>query len=355
MTGSPTQTVLGGRYALEELIGRGGMADVHRAYDSVLDRPVAVKVLRDVTAEPRARERFTAEARTLARLDHPGLVTLLDVGTEGDHPYLVMELVEHVTLASCCAGQALEPVRVAALGAQVADSLAYVHGEGVVHRDIKPGNIMLTDAGRCLLTDFGIAKLLGEVAAGHTATGFTLGTAAYLSPEQVRGETLTSATDVYSLGLVLLEALTGKRAYDGAPTQAALARLTGPPTMPTDLPADWADLLHRMTALDPADRPSARDAQAALRLLAGEVTVADATAALRTANTRPLAVPIERRAKRQLYLVAAALAVLLVVVVLVGALSGGGGAGSDTNGGTNQGPTQLEQDMQDLQDAVNGS
>jgi serine/threonine protein kinase len=129
--------VLGGRYALGEVLGQGGMADVHRSHDRILARDVAVKVLRDVAAEPKPRDRFTAEARTLAGLNHSGLVTVLDAGTEGERPYLVMELVEHVTLAYCCAGQPLEPAGVAALGAQLADTLAYVHAEGV-HRDINP-------------------------------------------------------------------------------------------------------------------------------------------------------------------------------------------------------------------------
>jgi len=190
VTDAPTRrvTVLGGRYELAEVVGRGGMADVYRAYDAVLHRDVAVKVLRDLSSDPVAAERFALEARTLARLNHPGLVTVLDAGTSDDRPFLVLEFVDHVTLAECCGGRALDPARVAAIGAQLADALAYVHAQSVVHRDVKPGNVLLAAGDRCLLTDFGIAKLLGEVAAAQTATGFTMGTAAYLSPEQVRGD-----------------------------------------------------------------------------------------------------------------------------------------------------------------------
>ena len=336
-----------------------------------------------------------------------GLVTLLDAGTEGERPYLVMELVEHVTLADCCAGQPLEPARVAALGGQLADTLAYVHAEGVVHRDIKPGNVLLASGDRCLLSDFGIAKLLGDVAAGLTATGFTLGTAAYLSPEQVRGQTLTRATDVYSLGLVLLEALTGQRVYPGAPTAAALARLAAPPRLPDDLPAEWLTVLAKMTALDSADRPTGEQTAAALHRLAGGLSATAATAALRTTTRTlpvtaaaatagpdttvttflppeglPAAVGAARSARfergagrahdlrhqvtmqrhrwtprQQFAAMAAALAVLLLVLVLgiraFGSNSSSGGAGNGA-GPDSGGSSRLDQDLTDLRNAVNG-
>jgi serine/threonine protein kinase len=172
--------VIGDRYVLGEVIGRGGMADVYRGEDRVLGRPVAVKVMREVAADPRERARFAGEARTLARLNHPGLVPVLDAGTSQERPYLVMELVEGPSLAECCRGVALGPPRVAAIGAELATALAYVHASGVVHRDIKPSNVLLDRSDRVRLTDFGIARLLSDTS-GYTATGTTIGTSSRLS------------------------------------------------------------------------------------------------------------------------------------------------------------------------------
>jgi serine/threonine protein kinase len=250
-------SVLGDRYELNEVIGRGGMADVYRATDRVLVRRVAVKLLRDVTGDASERSRFTAEARTLARLSHPALVTVLDAGVDVEQPFLVLELIDGLSLADSLTGP-MPAERVAAIGAQVAGALAHAHAAGIVHRDVKPGNVLLGRDGRARLTDFGIARLLGD-AARHTKAGFTVGTAAYLAPEQVRGEQVTPAADVYSLGLVLLEALTGERVYQGSPTEAALARLHAPPPVPAQLPPPWREALEMMTTLDPANRPTADD------------------------------------------------------------------------------------------------
>lgn len=256
--------ILGGRYELAELVGSGGMADVFRAADNVLGRSVAVKVLRSDGGGAEERERFTTEAHTLATLNHPGLVTLFDAGIDAEHPYLVMEYVEGASLAQLIReGGPLDPALTAALVGQVADALAYAHRQGVVHRDVKPGNILVAEEQRALLTDFGIARLL-VAGAHHTRTGETIGSPAYLSPEQVSGEPLTEAVDVYSLGLVLLEALTGRRAYPGTPLEAAVARLSAAPAIPTSLNADWRELLSRMTRRDPAERPTAVEVAATL-------------------------------------------------------------------------------------------
>jgi serine/threonine protein kinase len=256
--------VVAERYELADLLGKGGMADVYRAKDRVLARDVAVKLLRDTAESETDRLRFTAEARTLAGLNHPGVVMILDAGISIEQPFLVMELVEGPTLGQACAAGTMSPQRVASLGAQLAEAIGYAHGQGIVHRDVKPANVLLGIDDRVKLADFGIARLIGQTVS-HTKTGTAVGTAAYLSPEQVSGQEITPATDVYSLGLVLLEALTGERAYPGTPTESALARLSRDPRVPEELPEGLRGLLHEMTALEPRVRPNPRDVADRLR------------------------------------------------------------------------------------------
>jgi eukaryotic-like serine/threonine-protein kinase len=369
--------VLGDRYELQDLIGRGGMAEVYRARDRVLDREVAVKLMAARSSTDTERARFTDEARTLARLSHPGLVTILDAATTGDQPYLVMELVRGPSLAECCHGAALEPARVAAIGAQLAEALGYAHATGIVHRDLKPGNVLLGEDARALLTDFGIARLMSD-AARHTSTGVTVGTAAYLAPEQVRGQDVSPATDVYSLGLVLLEALTGERTYRGSPTEAALARLTTPPSIPDEVPAEWHPLLRGMTALQPDDRSSTDQVAASLRDLAAGLDPSAATAALRTdsGHTQPLTTPVTAYdagaatartttapSARYWRWAAAATAVVLLVLAVVSLVNSPGSSPVDFLGNGGEGtatripagvPPRLERPLQDLHDAVEG-
>lgn len=263
--------VVDGRYALDGVLGRGGMADVYRATDTVLEREVAVKVLRDHSGSAEDRARFREEAQMLAALDHPNLVTVLDAGVADDVSYLVMDLIDGESLAPFCRGRAIAGHRVAHIGADLAAVLAYVHARGIVHRDVKPSNILIGQDGIVRLADFGIARLLGDTS-GHTGAGATIGTAAYIAPEQVRGEPVTPASDIYSLGLVLLEALTGHRAYTGGPMEAALARLETAPLIPSSLPPGWPALLTRMTDIDPGRRPSAEEAEPVLRGLATAAT-----------------------------------------------------------------------------------
>lgn len=255
--------LLADRYQLHEVIGRGGMADVHRATDRVLDRQVAVKLLRESAESDTDRARFTGEARTLAGLTHGGLVTVLDAGISVERPFLVMELVDGPTLSAALAAGPLDPDRAAQIGRRIAEAIAYAHSRGVVHRDVKPGNILLGRDGP-RLADFGIARLIGDTV-HHTRTGQAIGTAAYLAPEQVAGGGVSGAVDVYSLGLVLLECLTGQRAFPGPPTEAALQRLSRDPAIPAHLPAPWVPLLTAMTARDPAERPSAAQVAEVLR------------------------------------------------------------------------------------------
>jgi hypothetical protein len=312
------EAVVADRYRVEELLGTGGMAHVVRATDLLLDRQVAVKLLRETPDAEGDLERFLAETRTLARLSHPGLVTLLDGGTTPTgRPYLAMELVDGPAL-SASLDEPMEPQRVAGVGAQVAAALAYAHAQGVVHRDVKPGNVLLREDGRVKLADFGIAKLLGEQSL-HTRTGTVLGSVHYLAPEQVAFEEITPAVDVYGLGLMLLRCLTGHHAFDGPTIESALARLSADPEVPAGLPEGWAVLLAEMTARTPADRPSAADVAGRLAWLSG------AEQAPRVAPPPTVTVPAVRRRFRlsPVPVAAAALAALLLVTA---ALAGDGAA-----------------------------
>ena len=253
--------VVASRYRLLALLGRGGTAEVWRAEDEALARDVALKLVTVPTDDSAARA--GEEARLLARLSHPGLVPVYDAGSdERGRPWVVMELVEGETLADTLKRGPLPSERTAAVGRSIAEALAYVHGQGLLHRDVKPANILVGRDGRVRLTDFGIARLVD--AARVTSTGMMVGTASYLAPEQVAGEPVGASADVYALGLVLLECLTGQREYAGSTVEVALARLHRAPQVPATLPAGWPGLLRAMTARDPAARPT--PAQAATDL-----------------------------------------------------------------------------------------
>lgn len=259
---SPGGERLGGRYLLQSPIGEGGMGVVHLAQDELLGRTVAIKVFRDGTADA---ARTTSETRLLAGLNHPALVTLFDAHVDGAAPnYLVMEFVDGPTLADRILRGPIPEDVVATMARDLADALHVVHEAGVVHRDVKPSNVLLRSSPvpgeefRAKLADFGIAYLVDSTRL--TTPGLLIGTAAYVSPEQVRGVAPTSAADIYALGLVLLESLTGLRAFAQAtPHEAALARLSQAPSVPAHLGPEWVALLTRMTDADPARRPSALD------------------------------------------------------------------------------------------------
>ncbi|BBE22165.1 serine/threonine protein kinase [Arthrobacter sp. MN05-02] len=264
---------LAGRYDLGERVGTGGMAEVFAARDTRLERDVAVKLFRPGTAD--GLERGSAEARMLAGLDHPGLVRVLDMDNgddAGDSAYLVMELVKGPDLGvllRTSGSMGREQVRLMAL--DLARTLHYIHGRGIVHRDIKPSNILTRPADpqsglfRYLLTDFGIARFFDG--GRMTATGQVIGSAAYFSPEQARGDAVGQPSDVYSLGLVMIEALTGERAFPGTGIESALARLSRSPSIPHGAGPALSALLVSMTLDDPADRTDAAGVVRALTVM----------------------------------------------------------------------------------------
>jgi len=269
-------TVLGGRYRLVELLGQGGMATIYRARDNKLERDVAVKVLRpEYGADPDFIDRFRHEAQSAASLNHPGIVAAYDYGTDPVGPFIVMELVEGEDLATIIRRTGALPPRAAArLVAQSARALAAAHDRGFVHRDIKPGNILVTREGRVKVTDFGIARALSESAL--TLPGTTLGSVHYFSPEQARGEMATQASDIYSLGIVLYELLTGRRPWTGDTAAAiATARLTGAVPSPSSvhggIPPTLESIDRKALAPNPEERfESAAEMAEALEAFLGE-------------------------------------------------------------------------------------
>jgi serine/threonine protein kinase len=267
----PLPPVLQGRYRVGPVIGQGGASTVYRALDVLLGRDVAIKVFTTRAVTPDDLRVQEGEARMLGGLNHPGLVTLLDAGVDmtdvtAPQVFLVMEHVEGSDLRQRLRQGALTAFEVAYLGWDLLGALQYVHEHGIIHRDLKPANVLLAEArgrpARGKLADFGIAVLREQF---EELGDETTGTAAYLSPEQVEGLPLGSHTDIYSLGLVLLEAYTARVAFPGNVMDSALARLDRDPSVPSGTPAALADALRSMTARRPADRPTAEQAAGAFR------------------------------------------------------------------------------------------
>lgn len=370
--------LLDARYRLGDRLGGGAVADVYRGVDERLQRPVAVKVFRGDAAEQ--LQRHDDEMRLLAALDHPSLVTVFDAGTdeESGQPYLVMQLVEGSTLSAELKSGELEEERTARYGAALADALHYVHQRGLVHRDVKPANVLIAEDGRVHLADFGIARLVD--AAHQTRTGDVLGTPAYFAPEQVAGEPVGPPADVYALGIVLIECLTGRRPFEGTAMEVAMARLARAPELPASLPSDWRSLLSAMTRRDPQQRPAAGDVADALRAIADgremdrtvalaapppaaatmvmppatEVAALPEAAPLTAAATtlRPASARPRRGPSYAVIAVVALIAIAAAIAVYVALNTGGGGTSGTVHHGTPTLHGRLERDLRHLEELV---
>jgi eukaryotic-like serine/threonine-protein kinase len=341
------------RYELEELVGTGGMSSVFRARDLQLEREVAIKILHQHYADdPEYLERFRREARAVARLSHPNIVTVIDRGDDGGRQYIVFEHVEGENLKQLVVRSGRLPVRQALeLALAVADGLAFAHDRGLVHRDVKPQNVLLSSEGEVKVTDFGIARSL-HVEHGVTQTGTVLGTGEYLAPEQASGKQVSAATDVYSLGVVLWELLAGEVPFLGENFVAvALRHVNEPPPHLRERRPDVSPRLDaavdRALAKDPAHRfPSmtafAEELRACLVEAEGYVPppVADAELTLVTSppRTRARARP-RRRHRRRLAWVLLALVVAGAAFAAVVLLGGGRHHGGTPVGGSPSGTT----------------
>ena len=285
---------LGGRYELEEELGSGGMATVYKGTDRVLGRTVAVKVLSPTYARDQAFvARFRREAQAAARMNHPGVVNVYDTGSDDGTHFIVMEYVQGRTLAEILKSERrLMPDRAAEIGEDVAAALSFAHGQGIVHRDIKPANIMVTSTGDVKVMDFGIARALtsGDTL---TQTATVLGTATYLSPEQAQGEPVDARSDIYSLGVVLYEMLTGQPPFAGdSAVSVAYKHVREEPTHPTQLDSTIPTGIEAVTlkalAKNPENRYQSADemgadlhrARTGQKVLATPVLSVDKTAAM---------------------------------------------------------------------------
>jgi serine/threonine-protein kinase len=336
------------RYELLEVVGSGGMSTVYRALDTLLERHVALKVLHPHYGDdPEYVERFRREARSVAQLSHPNIVTVIDRGDDDGRQYIVFEYVDGESLKECVDRNGPLPVRrVVELGIQIADALAFAHQHGLVHRDVKPQNVLINGEGEAKVTDFGIARSL-DVEHGVTQTGTVLGTSNYLSPEQARGLTVTPATDVYSLGVVLFELMTGEVPFPGENFVAvAMQHINEPPPSLVekrpDAPLRLVYAVERALAKDPGDRFPSMDAFAAeLRACLAELNDPDADATfisqspvLRQSRPRRSRAGAARRRRWPIYLL-----LLLALAAVAAAVLALRGSKRDTSsqGGTKGG------------------
>ena len=307
--------LIAGRYELGSPLGRGGMASVYAGTDRRLQREVAVKLLHpDMAARPDVRRRFEAEARAAAGLAHPTVVAVFDTGEHDGVPYIVMERLPGGTLAELLGAGPLAPERVKRIAGDVLGALGTAHAAGIVHRDVKPGNILICDDGSAKVADFGIAT---RVDADPTSAGHLIGTPAYLAPERLEGGAASPRSDLYSLGVVLYEALAGTKPFTGdAPLAVAHAIQQGTHTplaeLQPGLDAHLVDTVERSMARDPDERfPSAA---AMATALAHEE---DATQVLPVVPAAPVAMPSWRRNRWRAALAAAVLLAAAIVAAII--------------------------------------
>jgi eukaryotic-like serine/threonine-protein kinase len=257
--------VIAGRFELRHVVGTGGMSTVYRAFDTMLERHVALKILHEhYGGDEEYVERFRREARAVAQLSHPNIVTVIDRGEEDGRQYIVFELIEGENLKDVVTRGGPLPVRrVLELGLEIGRALAFAHAQGLVHRDVKPQNVLLNEDGRAKVTDFGIVRSLDAVG-GHTQTGTVLGTSHYIAPEQARGERVDTQTDVYSFGVVLYELLVGDVPYPGESFLSVAMKHVNDPVPSVlerrpDAPFRLAALVEQCMAKEPAERPASMD------------------------------------------------------------------------------------------------
>jgi eukaryotic-like serine/threonine-protein kinase len=335
--------VASGRYRVERTLGHGGMATVHLAEDTQLGRRVAVKRLADHLADdPEVRSRFVREARLAARLSHPNVVAVFDAGEEDTRPYIVMEYVEGETLADVLKRERrLDPDRAVEVALQACAALQHAHDAGLVHRDVKPGNLLVRRDGTVKIADFGIAR--AAEATQVTEHGTVLGTAAYLAPEQARGESTSPAADVYALAAVLYEMLAGRPPFE-FDSLADLVRLqergvVEPPGASPELDA----VVLRALTTDPAARPAsaaafADELRAALATPADAATAPTIVAGRASQRRRPR----ERRYRSRSWIVVAALLASVAVLALAVALARNDGGEGDGGPAAEPAPAQVE-------------
>jgi hypothetical protein len=290
--------LLAGRYRVGELLGRGGMAEVYAGFDERLDRPVAIKLLRpEMAARPGVRERFEGEALAAARLSHPNVVAVYDAGEDGDRAYIVMERLPGDTLADRLGGGPVDPEWLRAIAGDALGALGAAHAAGLVHRDVKPGNILISAEGCAKVADFGIAKSLEVAGVDLTGTNQLVGTPAYLAPERIDGQPASPRSDLYALGVVLYEALTEVRPFTGDTPLAVAYSVRHADVVPVaerrpDVPADLAAVVDRAMQREPARR-FATASEMAAALGVGAAPGGAATAATAAADATVPAVPVD--------------------------------------------------------------
>jgi eukaryotic-like serine/threonine-protein kinase len=341
------QQTIADRYELKYVLGTGGMSSVYCAFDTLLERNVALKVLHDQYGDDEEYvERFRREARSVAQLSHPNIVTVIDRGEEDGKQFIVFEVIEGDNLKELVERGGPLPVRrTLELGLEVGRALAFAHGQGLIHRDVKPQNVLLNDEGHAKVTDFGIARSLDGV--GHTETGTVLGTSHYIAPEQARGERIDAQTDIYSFGVVLYELLTGELPYPGDNFLTVAMKHVNDPSPNVldrrpDTPLRLASLIERCMAKAPADRPaSMADVVAELEACVAEL---DAKAGdegtmimKRPKPAKPARPPKKRRQRKGGLAVLAVIFGALLLAVVAGGIylatrddeTGGGAASGD--------------------------